>query len=297
MTSFGLPMIIKKVLLATKQTALEYYRQSYDSPQDVIPRKLLSLKKKEHEEHYLSLNLIREVLKKYDISYKTVYMPYAAHEEFLDNDLIISVGGDGTVLNTARFIRDKTPLLAVKSEKDSAGVLCTLSARDFEKALKSIFLDDFKMQSWTRAEGKFGNKIDIALNEIAIGTKHFNGLAHYEIRLGGKSERQRSSKIIVATGTGSTGWYANIPYSEKRFSPEAKELKYLVSEHIKKHKYSMVQGSIGPGQTMEITSLMDVDGTINFDGDKNRRMYPFPIGKKLRIKISDSPLKVIIPKI
>jgi len=288
-------MIIKNVLLATKQTALEYYRQTYDTPEDVIPRKLLLLKKKEHAEHYASLDFIRNVLKKYHIFYKTVYMPYAAHEEFLDNDLIISVGGDGTVLNTARYILNNTPLLAVKSESDSAGVLCSINSKDFERALKKILTNDFKIQSWTRAEGKFGNKVEIALNEIAIGTKHFNGLARYELKLGKISEEQKSSKVLISTGTGSTGWYANIPYSKKRFHPEAKELKYLVSEHIKHHKYSMIQGDISPGQVLEITSLMDVDGTINFDGDKNKRTYSFPIGKKLYIKISDKPLNVILP--
>ena len=47
---------------------------------------------------------------------------------------------------------------------------------------------------------------------------------------------------------------------------------------------------------LEITSLMDFDGKIRFDGDKGKRAYDFPIGQKLYVKISDKPLNVIIPK-
>jgi len=288
-------MKLQNVLLATKQTALEYYRQNYDDPLEVLSVDLLNRKKREHEEHYTSFNNVKKILDKNNISYQRVYMPYGSFEEFVGRDLIISIGGDGTVLNTAHYILDNTPLLTVKSEGDSVGALCKINASKFENTLQQILDDNFNLESWTRVEGKFGNKTDIALNEIAVGQKYFNGMARYKIKFNKISEEQKSSKIIISTGAGSTGWYNNLEHSKGVFDPRDQELRFVVSENIRINNYELLSGKILPEQVMEITSLMDVDGSISFDGDGNKRMYDFPIGKKLYVKISDKPLSVIVP--
>jgi hypothetical protein len=288
-------MKLTNILLATKQTALEYYRQNYDDPKDVLPIELLERKKKEHDEHYASFGLVKKVLENHNIPYQRVYSPYGAYEEFQGRDMIISVGGDGTVLNTAHYILDNTPLLTVKSEGDSIGALCRINASRFEKAIQQILSDDFQLESWTRVEGKFGSKSDIALNEIAVGQTFFNGMATYGLKAGGEYEEQRSSKIIVNTGAGSTAWYDNVACSQGRFPPTEKELRYVVSEDIRVNEYKMLHGRVYPGETVEITSLMDFDGSISFDGDKSKRLYSFPIGQKLYVRISDKPLNVIVP--
>ncbi|MGV8087134.1 MAG: NAD(+)/NADH kinase [Candidatus Woesearchaeota archaeon] len=289
-------MKLKNVLLATKQTSLEYYRQNYDKPEEVLSVKELERKKREHKEHYESFNYIKSVLDKHNISYQRVYMPYGAYEEFVDRDLIISIGGDGTVLNTAHYILDKTPILTVKSEGDSVGALCKINAKQFEDTLDKLLNDDFTVESWTRVEGTFNHKKDIALNEIAVGPKYFNGMMRYEVKFKDVSEEQRSSKIMVSTGAGSTGWYNNVEYSQGNFDPQSKELRFVVSEDNKSNHYKLLHGVMKVGDVVEITSLMDIDGAISFDGDNNKRMYDFNIGKKLYVKISDKPLNVIIPK-
>jgi len=286
-------MKIKNVLIATKQTSLEYYRQNFDKPEEVLSSEDLERKKREHEEHYASFNHIKQVLDKYKISYQRVYMPYGAYEEFVGRDLIISVGGDGTVLNAAHYILDNTPLLTIKSEGDSVGKLCSINAKDFESVLNKLLNDSYRIESWTRVEGKFGGKTDIALNEIAVGPKYFNGMMRYEIKFKGVSEEQRSSKIMVSTGAGSTAWYNNVEHSMGLFDPKTRELRFVVSEETKDNNYKMLHGIMIPGDVIEITSLMDIGGCISFDGDSDKRMYGFNIGKKLYAKISDKPLNVI----
>jgi len=288
-------MKLQNVLITEKQTSLQYYRQNYDPPEDVIPADILELKKREHAEHLESVEIIKDALKRRGISFQTIFMPYAAMEEFSGRGLIISVGGDGTVLNTARYIRDNTPLLTVKSESDSVGALCTIKAKDFSVALEKILSEDFRIEPWTRAEGRFNNKMDLALNEIAVGTRYFNGMATYEVKFNGQKEIQRSSKIIISTGAGSTGWYNNIHNSNGVFHPSAPELRFTVSESLRSHDYRMLHEHVMPGDVLEIVSLMDTDGAISFDGDKNKRLYHFPIAQKIFVRISDKPLYVIKP--
>jgi NAD+ kinase len=286
-------MKLNNVLIATKQTALEYYRQNYDKPEDVLPLNFLERTKKKHDEHYASFNLVKKALDSYGIPYQRIYMPYGAYEEFKGRDLVISLGGDGTVLNAAHYILDNTPMLTIKSDGGSTGALCRINAKNFEKTLQQILADDFNIEKWTRVEGKLDHKIDIALNEITV-QKYLGEMCTYSISLNGAIEEQRSTRIMVGTGAGSTGLYHNLEHQQGAFSPTSKELRFIPSEDLREQHYKMLHGSIFPGDVLEITSLMDMDGYVSFDGDAHKRAYPFPIGEKLYVKISDKPLSVII---
>ena len=286
-------MKLQSVLLSTKQTAYEYYKKQYDNLREVLPVEDLAAIKQGHDEHYASLNHIRKTLDSKGISYQRVYMPYAAYEEFKDRDLIIAVGGDGTVLNTAHYILDSTPLLAVKSEKRSVGGLCAISAAEFESALEKIMRDCAKIESWTRVEGKMGNKTDLALNEISVAHK-YGGFARYEIRLNDLGEEHGGTGMLISTGSGSRAWYANIPGSDGEFPRTAEELRFIARECWKDAGYRLSKGSINKDQMIEIRSLMNIDGVVMFDGDCQKRMYDFGRGASLRIKISDKPLRMIV---
>lgn len=56
----------------------------------------------------------------------------------------------------------------------------------------------------------------VAVNEIFVGHASHQS-ARYELRIGGRSERQSSSGLIVATGTGQSGWSRSIR-TERRSS-------------------------------------------------------------------------------
>ena len=286
-------MKLRNVLLSTKQTSLEFFKQKYDVLEDVIDSDSLLRKKLEHEEHYINFNFIKSVLEKNNIPYQRIYMPYASFDDFKGRDLVISIGGDGTVVNTARYILDDVPLLTVKSEKDSVGALCRLDVSNFEESLERILAGEFNLESWSRIEGKMGKMTDYALNEIAIGPMFFSGTARYKINFNGFEEEQRSSKLIISTGAGSTGWYKNLEYSKGSFSPQSDELRFSVSEEFKHKNYRFKHGVMLPNQIMEITSLMDIGGKISFDGDTQKRFYDFPLGSKMTVKISNKPLRVV----
>lgn len=70
-----------------------------------------------------------------------------------DKDLVIAVGGDGTVLNTASFLDDHIPILGVnsdpsrpeelgvtqvKDERRSKGALCGTDANNFQSVIPNI---------------------------------------------------------------------------------------------------------------------------------------------------------------
>jgi hypothetical protein len=287
-------MKLNNVLLSTKQTGLEYYRHSYDDPRKVFPKRLVDKKEKENREHYENYENIKKILAEYRIPFQRIYMPYGAYEEFKDRDLIISIGGDGTVLNSAHYILDDTPILTINSEKDSTGALCQITAKMFEKTLNKILNDDYGVEKWTRVEGKLGHNVGLALNDIVF-QKPNGAMVDYNLSLNGKSEEQRSTRIIVSTGAGSTGLYHNIEHQKGTFDPRSLELRFAPSEDLRGKQYKMNHGYLYSGDVLKITSLTDCDGYISFDGDSHKRLLSFPMGQKLYVKISDKPLNVIIP--
>lgn len=286
-------MRVRKVLLSTKKTALEYFKEHTDFLEDAVPRKELNEIRARHESHYESLDRIRKVLSDRGIQFSRSYMPYSEYEDFRGKDLIVSVGGDGTVLNSSQYVMDATPVLTVRSDRKSAGVLCEIEAREFGEALDRITRDDFEIQGWTRVEGRFGSRRLFALNEVFVGARHSPSMARYEVTHGGRTEAQMSSGIVVTTGTGSTGWYANIPGSDGRFPRTSKDLKFIVREHNLAGGYSITKGTVAKGEVLKVRSKMNVDGCISFDGDYGKRMFEFRRGELLRLRAAPLPVRVV----
>ncbi len=286
-------MQIDKVLISTKKTALEHFKERVDFLEKQLPVIDMENLQKEYEEHYNSLNCIEETLFQYGIEFDVTCNPYAEYKKFQDNDLIICVGGDGTVLNSVNHIQEKIPILAIKSSTKSTGALCDVCDEKFEFTLEKILNDDFELKEWTRAEGIFKSKSSYALNEIFVGAKHSPSMTKYEIEIGDEVEIQMSSGIVIATGAGSTGWYNNIYGSDGKFPRTAKELRYIVREHKIENNYKMIKGHINSGETIRIKSHINVDGCISFDGSCKERMLDFNRGDVLEVKVAKKPVYVI----
>jgi NAD kinase len=286
-------MRIRKVLLSTKKTALEHFKEHSDFLEDILPARELREIRIAHEAHYATLDSIRRSLADHGIDFARSYMPYSEYEDFEGKDLIICVGGDGTVLNSSQYIRDRTPVLAVRSDKKSVGALCEIDASEFEVALNRLLMDDFKLEEWSRVEGRFRNKRLLALNEIYVGTRHSPSMARYELSFGGKREWQMSSGLVISSGTGSSGWYRNIPGSQGKFPRTAKELRFIVREHNIAARYKLTRGTIRPDGKLVIRSKMNIDGAISFDGDAGKRMFDFNRGDTLEVRLAQLPMCVV----
>jgi hypothetical protein len=155
-----------------------------------------------------------------------------------------------------------------------------------------LLVDDFYLEEWTRIEGKLGDKKLTALNEIYVGVEHSVGMARYEITHNGKTEFQKSSGVVITTGTGSTGWYTHVPGSDNKFSRDAKELRYIVRD-AEGNGYELMKGTILPGDSFYIRSKMNVDGCVSTDGDFEKRMFRFSKGDVVEISVAETPIYVV----
>lgn len=122
-------------------------------------------------------------------------------------DLIISLGGDGTMLISAKeAIRGNIPVLAINM--GSLGYLAEIKPQDAVKMLRDYENGNYKLEERSFLEVRYEDNIFYGLNELVI-TKggHEAHLIQVEVYSNDIFvNKYRADGIIVATPTGSTAY-------------------------------------------------------------------------------------------
>lgn len=125
---------------------------------------------------------------------------------FAPDDVIVAVGQDGLVANVAKYLNGQ-PVLGVNPAPDLYdGVLVRIGTGRLARLLVASAAGDVDMESRTMVQAELGEgETLLALNEIFVGHRSHQS-ARYRIEAEGEAEDHSSSGLIVASGTGATGW-------------------------------------------------------------------------------------------
>lgn len=181
---------------------------------------------------------VEDVLKKKKLSYKKIPVSMLLKEDLLPFNLIIILGGDGTILKTCKYITTQEVILINSDPEHSEGVITDFPLPKVEQ-LSYILDGKYKTKLRQRMEVKVNNSQveDAVLNEVYFGSGKACMISKYEIQYDGKKETQRGSGVIISTGTGSTAWYHSAGGNE--FDPEEETAKFLVREAYNKEKLNL----------------------------------------------------------
>ena len=129
---------------------------------------------------------------------------------FGPEDTIVTVGQDGLVANTLKYL-DGQPVVAVNPDPQRwDGRLLPFRVTDLAKVIPEVFARGRTTRSITMARASLNNGQTLyAVNDLFIGPKSHVS-ARYFIRCGDLSESQSSSGVVVSTGLGSTGWFKSL---------------------------------------------------------------------------------------
>ncbi len=127
-------------------------------------------------------------------------------------DLLISIGGDGTILRAITHVRDsEIPIIGIN--KGRLGFLATIQDDEIEEALVSIFNGDYRisertlLQIETYPQNKDLEELSFALNEIAVSRKNTTSMITVETQLDDEYLTSYwADGLIISTPTGSTGY-------------------------------------------------------------------------------------------
>lgn len=126
-------------------------------------------------------------------------------------DVIVVLGGDGTILRTARLLGPAVkPLAAVNTGR--LGFLTTATENEIGRFVEAILTNDYRLShrsvveaAFTSAEGEAC--VEGGMNEITVTRGTFSRLIHLEVRVNGEFlNRYSGDGLIVATPTGSTAY-------------------------------------------------------------------------------------------
>jgi len=121
-------------------------------------------------------------------------------------DIIITIGGDGTILRTQSLIGDKEiPIFGINM--GTVGFLTEIGPEETFHALKEVLAGNYDTEERTRLEVWHNHKLAPALNEVVLLTRQPAKMLHLEIKVDEEHvEELRADGLIIATPSGSTAY-------------------------------------------------------------------------------------------
>lgn len=119
-----------------------------------------------------------------------------------DCDFAFVIGGDGTILKTARFFSEfEIPIFGINLGR--LGFLSQASVEDLEYAVKAILAEDYKIEKRIMLEfGEYN-----ALNDFVIKGSTSSRTSRFSLEINGKFVCEYlADGIIISTPTGSTAY-------------------------------------------------------------------------------------------
>jgi hypothetical protein len=201
---------------------------------------------------------------------------------FAPTDVIVTLGQDGLVANTAKYVKGQ-PILAVNPDPARFdGILLPIRTAAVRMMLERTLAAKVRSRLVTMAEARLrdGQRL-LAFNDLFIGARsHIS--ARYRLTFNKKTEDHSSSGIIVSTGAGSSGWLSSIfnetiglvsflggtPVAPVHLEWEDDALLFVVREPFVSRQSSagIVAGRLARGEPLAIESQMPAAGVIFSDG-------------------------------
>jgi len=236
---------------------------------------------REDDAYHRALDALRQSLQ-FEIPQQLVDRSLVPTFQFLKEDLVVTLGQDGLVANTAKYVGDQ-PIVAVNPEPGRFdGILLPFLLEQAKPAVERVLEGKARVREVTLAEARLkdGQRL-LAFNDLFIGARSHVS-AFYKITCGKKSEVHSSSGVLVATGAGSTGWVSSTfnmaagiaAFCGGSFSKPApmswenNRLLFVVREpFISRHSQAgIVAGVLESGDELVMESLMPSGSVIFSDG-------------------------------
>ena len=227
---------------------------------------------------------VEQVRRSLDIGLKTQIIERALVPTFtfLPTDLVVTLGQDGLVANTAKYVAGQ-PIVAVNPDPARLdGILLPFLPNQVEETVARVIEGRSKIRAITLAEARMndGQRL-LAFNDLFLGAQtHVS--ARYRIHWRKAEEPQSSSGVLVSTGAGSTGWMSSVfhmaagvatlggtpPVKGMRLDWEDRRLLFVVREpFLSRHsQVNIVAGLVEPQDKLVLESLMPSGGVIFSDG-------------------------------
>ena len=187
------------------------YGQYYQNSTEPIIKDIFAFLIKNNVEMIIEFNFLKILFEKNLV--KKEHPTFESHTE-LDSsfDILISIGGDGTILRAATLVRDSgVPILGINAGR--LGFLATVQKDNIAEFLQFIIDKKYSISKRTLLslscfpENEGIKDLDFAINEISVSRKETTSMITIETYLNNEYLNSYwADGLIIATPTGSTGY-------------------------------------------------------------------------------------------
>ncbi|XP_057461755.1 probable NADH kinase [Actinidia eriantha] len=266
--------------------------------------------------HKDAINFCQNILRQKRVDWETVFRSNLS-QPIRDVDLVVTVGGDGTLLQASHFMNDSIPVLGVNSDPTQAleveefseefdatrstGYLCAATVSSFELMLDNILEGRTVPSKLSRMSICVNSKLlsTYALNDVLIAHPCPATVSRFSFRIRKDSHpfstlvNCRSSGLRVSTASGSTA--AMLSAGGFAMPILSKDLQYMVREPILPGaaNSSLMHGVVKSDESMDNVWYCK-EGLIYIDG--SHVVYSIQHGDTIKLSSCAPVLKVFLPK-
>ena len=244
-----------------------------------------------HQEHQKTVDTIATALDR--IGAQVHWVP-RAHASFdaSDADLVIAVGGDGTLLAASHSV-DEQPVLGVNSApRYSVGFFCAARRQNFTKLLDDALSGKSRGVTLTRMKVSLNGRVrsERVLNDALCAHSSPAATSRYILEYGKVREEHRSSGLWIGPAAGST---AALKSAGGRVLPlSSQRLQLVVREPYAPagQRFRLLKVLIEPGKQLTLRSKMD-KAMLWLDGPSLE--VPVGLGDEVAFGMSEKPLRLL----
>lgn len=187
------------------------YGQYYQNSTEPIIKDIFDFFNKNNVEIIIENNFLKVLFEKKIIQKE--YKTFESHTELDPSfDMLVSIGGDGTILKAATLVRDSgIPILGINAGR--LGFLATVQKENIAEFMQFIIDKKYTISKRTllslscSPENEAIQELNFAMNEISVSRKDTTSMITIETYLNNEYLNSYwADGLIIATPTGSTGY-------------------------------------------------------------------------------------------
>jgi NAD+ kinase len=243
-----------------------------------------------HEDHVSTIQDARAVLERLGVD---ATFRYRADADTADTfDLVVTIGGDGTLLWASHLV-GRQPMLAINSApRDSVGYFCAGTKDNLEEVIVGALEHSLDAIELTRVQITLDGELvsKRVLNDVLFCHECPAATTRYLIRQRDLEEDHKSSGVWIGPAAGSTA--AQRSAGGSVLPPTSTQIQYVVREPYMPNgtRYRLVKGLVEAEEQLLITSKTH-GGRLYVDGPHLRRKVA--LGSEIGVKRSPEALTVL----
>jgi len=206
-----------------------------------------------HQEHDRTLKAVRSTLEALGVRATFRFRRDVGETDGFD--LVVTIGGDGTLLWVSHFV-SRTPMLCVNSApRDSVGFFAGATARNVEERLAVALAGRLRATVLQRMAVAIDGRVveKRVLNDVLLSHENPAGMSRYTVQHGRRSEDQKSSGMWIGPAAGSTA--AQRSAGGRVLPARSRKIQYVVREpYDPVHRCKLVRGLVRPGERFGLLS-------------------------------------------